>query len=554
MELIPERLAESVVQEIRGTHTTVYLPFEFDWKNPDYLTVFQHRAIRLMDLRQNPERFVPLDKWYAQHPAQMITDWGCTYDPRNLERGLPAIIPFILFPKQIDWIDWVLDRWHSSEPGLTEKSRDCGVSWLAMCLSAELCRHNQAMSIGVGSSKADKVDRTDDPDCLLFKARFYLKHIPTEFSRGWNADQHSAYMRVTVPKTGSGITGEAGDQIGRGGRKAMYFVDEAAHLERPQTIESSLLSNTNCRIDMSSVAGMGNPFARKRHQGKVKYFTFHWRDDPRKGVEWYEHIKATTDAVSLAQDVDINYMASVGGQVIPSEYVQAAVGAFERLGLRPTGLKYAGFDPADEGEALNALAMRHGSVLFALKQWSGAGSDLYASTVTAINYCDEYGLSGMDYDADGLGAGVRGDAIRINQARVDAGLRRIFDSPFRGSGKVDSPNSELVAERKNEDFFLNLKAQSWWALRLRFEATYRAIVKGMEIDPDTMISIDPNIENLGQLLVELSQPTYKKTENGKLVVQKMPDGSASPNLADAVMIAYNPTAGWFEIWERLARG
>ena len=111
----------------------------------------------------------------------------------------------------------------------------------------------------------------------------------------------------------------------------------------------------------------------------------------------------------------------------------------------------------------------------------------------------------------------------------------------------------MVNERKNKDFFLNLKAQSWWALRLRFQATYRAVVKGMEIDPETMISIDPNIENLGALLMELAQPTYKKNETGKLVVNKTPEGASSPNLADAVMIAFNPTAGAMDIWRKLAQ-
>jgi len=540
-------------QEIRGTKTTVYLPFEFDWKNPDYTTIFEHRAKRLADLREHPERFTPLIAWYKHHPAQMITDWGTTYDPRNIERGLPATIPFILFPKQIDWIDWFLDRWRSSEPGLTEKSRDCGVSWLAMCMSCELAKHYQGVAIGVGSQKADKVDRTDDPDCLLFKARFYLKNLPPEFRCGWDEVENSAYMRISFPEMTSSIMGEAGDNIGRGGRKAIYFLDEAAHLERPHLVESSLLSNTNCRQDISSVAGMANPFAQKRHQGKVKYFTFHWRDDPRKGIEWYQKVKGETDAVSLAQDVDIDYLASVGGQVIPPEYVQAAVGAFEKLGLEPTGMKYAGFDPADEGEALNALATRHGAVLNGLQQWTGKGSDLYTSTERVINTCSDFGLEGFDYDADGLGSGCRGDAQRINQSRRDAGLSWIQDSPFRGSAPVNDPDGEMVKERKNKDFFLNLKAQSWWALRLRFEATYRAVVKGMEIDPETMISIDPNIENLGALTMELAQPTYKKNETGKLVVNKTPEGAASPNLADAVMIAFNPTAGAMDIWRKLAQ-
>jgi hypothetical protein len=79
---------------------------------------------------------------------------------------------------------------------------------------------------------------------------------------------------------------------------------DAAHLERLQLIEASLANNTDCRIDVSSVSGMANSFAEKRHPSRVKVFTFHWRDDPRKGEEWYARQKATLDPVTLAAEVD----------------------------------------------------------------------------------------------------------------------------------------------------------------------------------------------------------------------------------------------------------
>jgi hypothetical protein len=41
------------------------------------------------------------------------------------------------------------------------------------------------------------------------------------------------------------------------------------------------------------------------------------------------------------------------------------------------------------------------------------------------------------------------------------------------------------------------------------------------------------------MMVELAQPTYKKNEAGKLVINKTPEGMKSPNLADAVMIVFS---------------
>lgn len=111
---------------------------------------------------------------------------------------------------------------------------------------------------------------------------------------------------------------------------------------------------------------------------------------------------------------------------------------------------------------------------------------------------------------------------------------------FIGSGAVLDPDKELIEGRTNKDFFVNFKAQSWWALRMRFQATYRAVKEGMEFDPEEIISIPSTLPELNKLTGELSQPTYKTNNNGKILVDKKPDGTKSPNLADALMINFSP--------------
>ena len=65
----------------------------------------------------------------------------------------------------------------------------------------------------------------------------------------------------------------------------IYFLDESAWLERPKMIDAALLANTDCHIDISSVSGMQNSSAERSHSGKVKVFTFHYRDDLRNTPE-----------------------------------------------------------------------------------------------------------------------------------------------------------------------------------------------------------------------------------------------------------------------------
>ena len=94
----------------------------------------------------------------------------------------------------------------------------------------------------------------------------------------------------------------------------------------------------------------------------------------------------------------------------------------------------------------------------------------------------------------------------------------------------------------NKDFYANLKAQAWWQLRLRFERTHRAVQAN---DPrmyskDELISLAPDLPLLRTLQKELSQPTMSRNTRMKLVIDKQPEGTKSPNLADAVVMAYWP--------------
>ncbi|ECQ3321615.1 TerL protein [Salmonella enterica] len=522
------------------------LPFPFDFKNPDYVQVFEWRMERLQRIRQNPEILSALKQFYRANPAQFIIDWGMTTDPRNLDYGLPVTIPFLLFPKQEEWIHWILERWRSRENGLTEKSREMGLSWTSVGLACSLCLFNKEMVIGFGSRKEEYVDSTGDPKALFWKARRFVETLPVEFRGSWNGKKHAPYMRVEFPDTGAIIKGEAGDNIGRGDRSTLYFVDEAAFLQRPQMIDAALSQTTRCRIDLSSVNGMANPFAQKRHGGKIPVFTFHWTSDPRKDQAWYDNECAKIDdPVIVAQELDLNYQASAEGILIPAEWVQAAIDAHTELGIQPSGMRLGAMDVADEGRDKNACALRYGFLLDDVQEWSGKGSDIYESVVKVFGLCDDFGADEFRFDEDGLGAGVRGDARAINEQREAEDIAQITATPFRGSGSVFYPDNEAVPgdngrpARLNRDFFANAKAQAWWHLRKLFRNTYRAR-KGMDYDPDQIISINGSMKNRDRLVTELSQPTWSKNTVGKILIDKQPDGTKSPNLADAVMIAYAP--------------
>ena len=536
-----------------------------DFRNPDYTPVFRERLDRLVILRSDPDLLAAAWSYYraeddpaalGDRVADFIEHWGVTLDPRNIERDRPALVPFLLFPKQREWVRYVVRKWREQKPGITEKSRDMGISWLSVATSCALCLLLNDMAIGFGSRKEEYVDKLGSPKSLFYKARAFMRGLPPEFRPGWDESKHAPHMRIEFPGTGSVITGEAGDNIGRGDRSAIYFVDEEAFLERPMLVEASLSQTTNCRMSISTPNGRGNPFAQKRFSGKIEVFTFHWRDDPRKDDAWYAKQLEELDAVTIAQEIDLNYDASATGILIPAAWVQAAVNADHKLGLTFTGRRQGALDVADEGVDLNAYSAREGVKLRDVQEWSGKESDIFGTVQRAFGLADGLGISDWWYDADGLGAGVRGDARVINETREAAGNKPQRVEPFRGSGAVYRPDASIPTaqpgaggndsrDRKNKDFFLNAKAQGWWDLRVRFQRTFRAVeavaAGGVNpYDPDDLICLDGEMPCLGKLCGELSQPTYSINTAGKLAVDKAPEGTKSPNLGDAVMINYAP--------------
>ncbi len=521
----------------------------FDWKNPDYTAVWQERAKALARLRENPSQLPLIKAYYRENPIAFVSDWGVTVDPRNADIGRPTFVPFILFPRQIEWMEWVLERWHAREPGLCEKSRDMGVSWCAIALSCSLCIFRRGMMIGFGSRKAEYVDKIGDLKALLPKASVFMSYLPPEFRAGWVEWRDSPSMRIIFPETASTIGGEAGEDIGRGDRKALYFVDEFAHFKNGELADASLSQTTNCRIDMSSVRGMNNPFARKRWGGKINVFIFDWVDDPRKDQAWYNKQVEELDPVVVAQEIDRDYSASVEGIVIPGAWIRSCVDACQKLGIESTGADLAALDVADEGRDKNAICGTHGIEIRDLEEWSGRGADLYQTAQRTVDFCDERGYRGFRYDEDGLGAGIRGDMRIINEKRVSLGARACPAEGWRGSEAVVDPEGIVEGTRgidgkdqgrKNKDFFANRKAQGWWALRRRVQRTHRWVAEGVACDPDEIISLSSKSPNCMKAVAELSQPTYKVNEAGKMIINKKPEGSPSPNLADAIMMRFAP--------------
>ncbi len=425
------------------------IPADFDWRNPDYAPVWAERVARLERLRAEPGLFAPLKEFYKTHPVQFIMDWGTTFDPRNVERGLEPTVPFLLFDKQAEFIEFVVKRWQDREDWLVEKSRDMGVSWLCVAAAAWMWLFHPGSVVGFGSRKEEYVDKIGDPKSLFWKIRAFVNLLPVEFRPiSYNESKHAPFMRILNPENGAAIVGEAGDNIGRGNRTSIYFKDESAFYERPEAVDAALSQTSNCKGDVSTPNGEGNPFWRKRFGGRIKVFVFDWRDDPRKGPDWYEKQRETLDPVVLAQEVDRDYSASVGNAFISGAVVTTAQsrGPADVPAMGPLRV---GLDVARFGDDKCSLTFRRSRVLVYQTVWGK--TDLMSTAGRAKQEISAYVKRG----------GIHLEQIAVDSIGVGAGVADALREWF-GEEIVVDVNASL---RMDDGANYNLRAAMWSEMR-----------------------------------------------------------------------------------------
>lgn len=526
---------------------------------PNYTEVFLKRQKRLLEIKKDPILQVGAIEYYKTRPIEFIEDWCITYDPRNVgNQDRPPLMPFNQFPRQRELVMFFMDCLRDKESGLIEKTRDMGATWLATAFSVWMWRFHDGAGIGWGSRKEQLVEKIGDPDSIFEKMRMQIDYLPRFFMpKGFDRQKHCSYMKILNPDNGASITGESGDNIGRGGRKTIYWKDESAHYERPEKIEAALGHNTTVQIDISSVNGNANVFARRRKagiiwepgckikSGKTRVFILDWRDHPLKTQEWYDKLRLKHEDEGLnhifAQEVDRDYAASVEGILIKPAWVQAAIDFHDRYSIKLDGLTYGGLDIADEGGDKNALAMRKSILIKYVDNW-GKG-DAGESAIKAVKACREKDIANyLFYDCIGVGATVKAEVNRLTREGFKFGMLKVI--PWAASAGVLRPEENVVKgdkeSPKNKDTFKNLKAQAYWALRTRFQKVYKYVTEGKKYPIDELISINGRVKNLHSITQQLSQPTYSRDGSGRIIVDKKPSGTKSPDMADAICMAFFP--------------
>lgn len=556
----------------------------YEWLKRSHINVQRWRYRMLSKFEEDPSL---VESMYSRDPIKFTCHWCDVFEPRNAgheDEGKLVRMPFILFTRQEELMQFYHACAADEGNGLVEKSRDMGATWCGVAYSIWMWRFVPGAAVGWGSATSHKLDRLGDPSSIFEKLRLGIRALPPIIRPKKFRDEDMMFNRIVNSDNGNSITGDIGDNIGRGGRTRLYFVDEAAYLEHPDAVEGALGENTRVRIYISSVSAPGTVFHRTRqagvewapggkiHKDKFNVFLMDYRDHPEKDEKWAQEKKADYESRGLghvyAREIGRNYAAAAEGAVIHPDWFDAACNLQDKLEGRreeimSPGKLTGGLDVGDSAGDANALTIGDGPRIVRLNEWKVR--DTGVTTRKALKICErvckvpgrDSRMMELEYDCIGLGSGIKAESNRLTEEQLMPGCVKLV--PWNAGGQVLNPFENVIkndpGSPMNIKFYANIKTQGWWHVRQLFYNTWRAVHEGMYFPIEEMICIDINAITTGEdkvhmnmvhkLRDELCQVVTKLSARMLMNIDKQPDGTQSPNLADSCIMSRWPMPGGF---------
>lgn len=516
------------------------------------VSILKRRA-KIYATCQDPAKATAIYLRCRQDPCFFINSFIWDLDPRNADKGLPTYFPFVLYPRQAELVEWIQDLRRDGVTGNVPKARGVGATATCMAYSIWLWLFHDGVTIGWGSKKEKLVDESGNPNSIFEKMRKMIARLPKWLMTmctgegqpgGYNFDKHSNNMRIVNPKRMSAMIGEAGKGIGRGGRATIFFTDEYAHLENPMENERSLLMVTNCQVRISTPNGL-NEFHSQVTAKNARNFYMNWESVPWRDAEWLKHKTAqfAHDTAGLAQEIHIDFQASVDGVCLPSKWIKAGVNYLDLQTYKGDLTPHAGYDVGLTADS-NVVAIKRGPILVGLEEWGEKNTN--ASTHKVVGICNDNDIEYLFFDGIGIGAGVAG-TLEEDYAHEECDGAGCDDCGFTGRGYSFIDESVRTADpasdnywsngKVSKDFIFNLRAEMWWTIRERFRKTYENRELGGNHPLDECISIPDD----QRIINELGVPKYTKEpkyriESKKLIRKRL--GGKSIDVADAIVLAF----------------
>lgn len=178
---------------------------------------------------------------------------------------------------------------------------------------------------------------------------------------------------------------------------------------------------------------------------------------------------------------------------------------------------------------VNAITVRKGPLILESIRWRSKYTGNVARRAHVLAH--EWEAKVIHYDVGGMGAGVQSTFVEMREQQDYVTRPENFGSAVKGA---DSRYSHRVT---NGQHFQRRNAQLGFAVKLRATWT-RMLLNGEDVHPRRCLFINPQIEELQEYTAQLSQPEWKENTSGRVEVDKNPEGTPSPDMYDATVLAF----------------
>jgi len=464
----------------------------------------------------------------VNHWCWIFNPWLTKYN-HLVKGGFPAKLPFVLFKKQEEYLNWREKLYQKSKSGVVFKCREVGASWLNATNQGWHWLFEPGFQGRAGSLRTDEVDDKDNPDSIFEKLRMIIYGNPVWlrpkiFQKRNNACDN--ILKISNPENGAVIAGDGGDNMGRGGRAGMYDCDEWASVDHAKMIDANLSNNCRTIFYTSTPKGPDNDFAAKLQSG-LPIFDFNWWDDPRKTQDWYNNFKDTHDEAIVAQEVDKRLDAFNTGVAIRIDWINAAVALYQKISQGTIKYesedKVCGLDVAAGGRNRSVYTARQGIVIRDVIEWNIDNTTRLVEKAGA--QAEIFGAQILNFDPIAVGIGARSTF----QLRDYNFIAIPVDSRSPASSRPIPGDTKPAYDR-----CFNRRAEIVCRVRKRFEKTYEHIVHGIEHPIEDLIAIPNHPKLRAQLAIPelLHEGGRFKLESKERMVSR---GVESPDFFDSLM-------------------
>jgi hypothetical protein len=261
----------------------------------------------------NPEVGEAIKQFCKDDILFFINTFCWVYEPRSRD-----VIPFITWEFQDECIMQIMGHLGKKDV-LLEKSRDMGASWMVLTIFFwQWCFHPYS-AMGLVSRTEDAVDKSDDPDTLMWKLDFHLKNLPS-FLRPEMQKNDRSSLKLKQPQNESTIVGySATGDVARGGRKLAFMMDELAAFKADDgyAAYASTQHVTDSRIMLSTPQGASGIFYEVANADSpdIEVITLPWFLHPYKSVGLYRSHRVGTIMEKEVLDVEQDYDYILDGKI-----------------------------------------------------------------------------------------------------------------------------------------------------------------------------------------------------------------------------------------------